>query len=193
MPCTTKSVRFILLKARPSSIFPQRCWCLPSNLKLKHLKIIRHKQLPVIVLPSFLRIKLFPLLKMHLFRMIQDQMRNLKLLGKLTCFFHSTVVLFIRLELICFSIQAERLMGQPVAAFHKFIIFLIVRFVTAAGKLHSVRKQHRKSELLCLRGKNIEKGDRIDRKSQGFPLSLRDAPAQKESGHQNISSPFSGS
>ena len=28
---------------------------------------------------------------MHLFRMIQDQMRNLKLLGKLTCFFHSTV------------------------------------------------------------------------------------------------------
>ncbi len=54
---------------------------------------------------------------MHLFRMIQDQMRNLKLLGKLTCFFHSTVVLFIRLELICFSIQAERLMGQPVAPF----------------------------------------------------------------------------
>ena len=29
-----------------------------------------------------------------------------------------------------------------------------------AGKLHSVRKQHRKPELLCLRGKNIEKGDR---------------------------------
>ena len=87
-------------------------------------------------------------------------MRNLKLLGKLTCFFHGTVVLFIRLELICFSIQAERLMGQPVAAFHKFIIFLIVWFVTAAGKLHFVRKQHRKPELLCLRGKNIEKSDR---------------------------------
>ena len=92
--------------------------------------------------------------------LIQDQMRNLKLLGKLTCFFHSTVVLFIRLELICFSIQAERLMGQPVAAFHKFIIFLIVRFVTAAGKLHSVRKQHLKErkELYTREGREYYHG-----------------------------------
>ena len=56
-------------------------------LYLKRLQIIRHIQIAMIILLSFLRIQLLSLRQMCLFCMIQQQIRHTEFFRKLACFF----------------------------------------------------------------------------------------------------------
>lgn len=69
-------------------------------LYLKRLQIIRHIQITMIILLSFLRIQLLSLRQMCLFCMIQQQIRRTEFFRKLACFFYCTMMLLIRLEFI---------------------------------------------------------------------------------------------
>lgn len=85
-------------------------------LYLKRLQIIRHIQIAMIILLSFLRIQLLSLRQMCLFCMIQQQIRHTEFFRKLACFFYCTMMLLIRLEFIRLTEQAKCLMKQPVTA-----------------------------------------------------------------------------
>ena len=102
-------------------------------LQVQNLLVIWYIQITVVVLDSFCQVPLFTAVNGTVFGMPQNQIRNLKLAGKLTGVFDRAVVFFVGFKDFPFTVQAKCLMKEPVASLYKRTADRIIRLIAGAG------------------------------------------------------------
>ena len=125
-------------------------------------------------MPAFRQIEFLAVVYGLVFRMPQNQIRDVKFGSKLTGIPDRAVMLFIWLEMFAFAIQAEGFMQQPVTAFHIRTAERIVRLITCAGQPTAVREEDGESILSGLGGVDIKKGHIIVQNMAGLSVADSD-------------------
>lgn len=102
-----------------------------GNITADDLSVLRHQQIPMIILTALGSVQLLSLIKLLILRMPQHQVGNAQALGKLTGLLHGTVMLFIGLKAVSVAVEAEGLMEEPVASLYIGTAFRVVGLVPA--------------------------------------------------------------
>ena len=118
---------------RTSGLF----FLLHKKLHFDHIKIIRNKQISVIILSAFCSVKFFTILNVLILCVIQYKILYAKLLGKLAGILNCGMMFLIRIEDVTLSIQAKCFMQKPFTSLCIFFFPVTVRFISTAGQFLS--------------------------------------------------------